>query len=546
MGQDFLAPLPVTKEAQTKDPRTATQDQPTQKTAVPPLSYREPEWAAPPTQPYFFEIIKEGVLLGKSGIIEDSKVVAGRLPVCDIEIEHPSASRYHAVIQFKENSTSIGLTQAVFIYDLASAHGTFVNKSQIEPHKYIRLAIGDTIRFGASSRLYLFQGPQDEVIRREEARMQIDARKKQEKAEVLEVGFKEDAYEGDEYGSGTDSRWGGVNVKQAVDRSLIPHDAPYVADPKKALSLFMENNGAESQISYTEVPNPGGPPQVTAKLEITGLQGPLAASGTGKRKGQAEKDACLEACYKLELLGILYDQRGSASDRLKRMRQDIEEDEEDNYLDKTAAGKKSRLDEEPRAVETHETLCRKRDETVARVAEMQAELDAIGGTGGGAEDDDEFEAYMNQINKKVAEDERSKIAQRIQEHNKELAELEKMIKLVAPSGVSAIAPKVKLTVASKANSPAAPEPQAPSSSARPPKTIPNDDLEFQPAQRASPSQPAAAAAPSLAKKRQAQGPSREGMEKHTVEKDEDFIDFIPPTEQSSTEEIKKMHSAYGF
>jgi hypothetical protein len=219
-----------------------------------------------------------------------------------------------------------------FIYDLSSAHGTFLNKKKIEERKYIRLHVGDQLRFGASSRLYLLQGPpvSDDVEERNVAAI-LHQRKMHEsdREKTLEMswGFKQDAYEGDE--------WGGVDVKSSIDRSLISPEQAYCSDPKKALALFVENNGAESSTSYPK--EEGG--MVTARIEITGLQGPLFATGMGRRKGQAEKDACLEACYKLDLLGILYEQRGSATDRVKRLREEIEEDEQDNYLDKTVERK---------------------------------------------------------------------------------------------------------------------------------------------------------------------------------------------------------------
>ena len=39
--------------------------------------------------------------------------------------------------------------QAVFIEDLGSMHGTFVNECRIEANRALKLAVGDSIRFGA-------------------------------------------------------------------------------------------------------------------------------------------------------------------------------------------------------------------------------------------------------------------------------------------------------------------------------------------------------------------------------------------------------------
>lgn len=47
--------------------------------------------------------------------------------VADIVAEHPSASRLHAVIQFHADSGD------AFLYDAASAHGTFLNRRRLKP-----------------------------------------------------------------------------------------------------------------------------------------------------------------------------------------------------------------------------------------------------------------------------------------------------------------------------------------------------------------------------------------------------------------------------
>jgi hypothetical protein len=74
-------------------------------------------------------------------------------------------------------------------------------------------------------------------------------------------------------------------------------------------------------------------------LEIVGLQGAFHAKGRGKKSSSAEKDACLEACYKLERLGILYstDVGESYRQRNKRLVELVGDNEEDDYLDLTAS-----------------------------------------------------------------------------------------------------------------------------------------------------------------------------------------------------------------
>lgn len=47
----------------------------------------------------------------------------------------------------------------MFLQDLGSTHGTFLNKKQVQPHAILRLYTGDSLRFGASSRLHVLQSP---------------------------------------------------------------------------------------------------------------------------------------------------------------------------------------------------------------------------------------------------------------------------------------------------------------------------------------------------------------------------------------------------
>jgi pSer/pThr/pTyr-binding forkhead associated (FHA) protein len=197
---------------------------------VPPLPYKIPEWSKKPSDDYYFEILKNG-RSSTTDKFRQEVITFGRLPVCDISLEHQSISRYHAVIQFKEDGSK-------YIYDLGSTHGTYLNKTLVAKNHYLRLRVGDMLRFGASSRLFVLQGP-------EEAQPVVNAAPKAQPDEISWGMGGQDAFEGDE--------WAGKDlVLGMVDRSTIEEDAYYLKDPRKALTLWLENKGAELEIAIQE------------------------------------------------------------------------------------------------------------------------------------------------------------------------------------------------------------------------------------------------------------------------------------------------------
>lgn len=115
--------------------------------------YTIPFWSAIPEHAYKLEVLKAGSIRSVMDINLKTHYTFGRLATCDIVMEHQSVSRKHAVIQFRDNST-------VYLYDLGSTHGSFINKRRIPPHIYTELKVGDLISFGASTRRYILDGPE--------------------------------------------------------------------------------------------------------------------------------------------------------------------------------------------------------------------------------------------------------------------------------------------------------------------------------------------------------------------------------------------------
>ena len=158
-------------------------------------TYEAPEWGAIPEHiDYTLEIIRSGTVLKKLPLSTYCRrsnkgwVSFGRVPDNDWPVEHPSTSRYHCVIQFDTHGK-------LFVYDLGSTHGTYINKSRIKPHEYVEFRVGDQMRIADSERMYILSGPQDlmpsQGLSREEKRQALaleayQNRKKEEEQKAVE------------------------------------------------------------------------------------------------------------------------------------------------------------------------------------------------------------------------------------------------------------------------------------------------------------------------------------------------------------------------
>lgn len=121
-----------------------------------PSPYKEPSWSGIPDGQYNFEILKNGLIVDNIDLTKKAYHVLGRLPSCDVTLEHPSLSRYHSVVQYRQTPSE---KQEVgwYLYDLDSTHGTWVNKIKIKPLTYYRLRVGHVVKFGGSTRLFILQ-----------------------------------------------------------------------------------------------------------------------------------------------------------------------------------------------------------------------------------------------------------------------------------------------------------------------------------------------------------------------------------------------------
>ena len=107
-NQEFAEPLPVVKKS--------------------PGTYVPPDWSSEPTILTELEVIKSGIVLANHELNDREYFVLGRQQDTSVHLllEHPSISRQHAVLQFKN-------TGQLYLFDLGSTWGSYVNKKRIPP-----------------------------------------------------------------------------------------------------------------------------------------------------------------------------------------------------------------------------------------------------------------------------------------------------------------------------------------------------------------------------------------------------------------------------
>lgn len=125
------------------------------------IKYSEPPEARVPKKRWRLYPFKGNEGLPTLHIHRQSAYLLGRdRKVVDIAIDHPSCSKQHAALQYllkpytRANGT-VGKQIRLYIIDLESANGTFINNAQIEAKRYVQLIEKDVIKFGFSSREYV-------------------------------------------------------------------------------------------------------------------------------------------------------------------------------------------------------------------------------------------------------------------------------------------------------------------------------------------------------------------------------------------------------
>lgn len=130
------------------------------------LKYSEPSEAIMPDKRWRLYVYKGKELVETLHLHRQSSYLLGRdQRVVDIPLAHASSSLQHAVIQYREIEKKVvdddGFRRKEdvvipYLMDLKSTHKTYLNGQEIEDSRYYELRSMDLLKFGESTREYVF------------------------------------------------------------------------------------------------------------------------------------------------------------------------------------------------------------------------------------------------------------------------------------------------------------------------------------------------------------------------------------------------------
>ncbi|XP_066474749.1 kanadaptin isoform X2 [Tiliqua scincoides] len=433
------------------------------------LCYQEPPWGGCPAEEgpcgYSLEAVKGGAVLGGLGLVGRSWWLVGRAPSCDLSLAHPSVSRHHAVLQRRPPpGAGDGPEPGLYLYDLGSAHGSFLNKARVPPRTYCRVRVGHVLRFGGSSRLFVLQGPEEDQEPESEMTVtQLKELRKKQQARLEKTMLGDDSDEEDQKKKSEEKSensrtgdlscsWGMVEDAEEEESEENPiamefhedQEAFYLKDPKKALQGFFDREGEELEYEFDAQGT--GTWLCRVKLPIddaSGKQLVAEAIHSGKKK-EAMIQCSLEACRILDARGVLRQEAVSRKRKAKNWEEeDFYDSDDDTFLDRTGVIEQKRLnrmkkagkiDEKP---ETYDSLVSKLNATEKELSDIAEKLKSPRTAHSQSAAHDSLDEFMTKIKSGSALDSvaRKKLHLRTFELRKEQQRLKGLIKMVTPASM---------------------------------------------------------------------------------------------------------------
>ncbi|BBN15508.1 hypothetical protein MPTK1_6g20140 [Marchantia polymorpha subsp. ruderalis] len=401
--------------------------------------YAKPSWGAPPGHPFSLEVLKEGISLGIVDVSEKAAYMFGRSDRCDFVLEHPTVSRYHAVLQYNAKGQA-------FIFDMASTHGTFINKRQVKGQAYEKLNVGDIVRFGYSTRLHHFQGPTEfmpeeglskaerRAVRLLEAAQEraereqsiLRAKRNASSADGATWGMQEDAEEEEEEEDTEEITWqtfkGELTEKQQKTLEKVHKRNEKLANLKKendAIQAKEISQGGLTQGQQTQIArNEQRMTQLVEELE--------------------NMEETLNESIREAISGRSGTKRGG-----KKSLQNEDEDEDlsdDEFYDRASKLNARKKKEASQVVETAETLLDKKSslskeiESVRLLMKAEEEQDKQNGAKMEIESDDPLDQFMTNISTAIVQDRTARLQKELNSLTKESERVVRLLKIADPAG----------------------------------------------------------------------------------------------------------------
>lgn len=399
------------------------------------IPYTIPPWSAPPCHPFSLEVLKDGTIIDQLDVSGKGAFMFGRVDLCDFVLEHPTISRFHAVLQFNGNGDA-------FLYDLGSTHGTFVNKAQVKKKVYLELHVGDVIRFGHSSRLYILQGPPELMPLERDLKQLRDAKireKMQDReasllrasveaslADGISWGMAEDAIEEIGEEDADEVTWqtykGQLTEKQEKTREKIIKRLEKVANMKKEIDAIRVKDisqGGLTQGQQTQIArNEQRISQIMEELE--NLEETLNESiqeSIGARAGKV----------------VYGKKKGTTEDEDETLSDD------DEFYDRTKKKPATHKAGEQQSIETADTLLDKKEAIIKEMEEktkfltnekskVEPKVD------GENENGDALDAYMTGVSTQIVLDVTIRLQTELSSLQSELDRIQYLLKIADPMG----------------------------------------------------------------------------------------------------------------
>lgn len=437
----------------------------------PTLHYTAPPWACIPEKGlgYKLEVVKSGTIVDCYDLDKrkhDTFVVIGRLPNCDIVLDHPSISRYHCILQYGDDQ--IGKTgKGWHIYDMGSTHGTKANKNKLPPKQHIRIRVGFVLQFGGSSRIFSLLGPDQDCesewdcspseMREKMLKKAIEAKAAAAaKRELEEERLRESQMsEGIDWGMRFDEDTPAPSVDFELDGHLMEdREQYYQSDPKKALAKFFEREGFDMTFQLTEQGSGHTHKWLCAielPIEVSGVDRTYTAQAiVSTSKKDAQVQCALEACRILDAHGVLRSSKAKSRTKKNDLEaNDFYDSDEDEYLDRTGQIERQRekrmlwaknqSNEKATKKSTYESLLKELEETRENITQLKQKLDEMHTVKASTNTGDSLDDYCRQLSEGhgvvpdlKAKTETSVLRQRLVALTHDAQRLEKLVKIAKP------------------------------------------------------------------------------------------------------------------